>query len=311
MGLFRPEFSSITIGRRFGSDDRNWMCNTEAIGDQPSNAKSRRSGMLWYAAAALGGVVLIGIYSDRPQGAIPAAIFGFFWILLDGYRGQLYRHAARHLQESGREVLKNDTRPAILFLRAFCDDQAKLEGYEGKYTIPGSPIQMTFEEYLCARFNELGPLVAIAKPGEHLPPLGAARFRVVKGDWTEVINKIAISAQYILLVMGPLPKTSQAKAGLAWEVERVFQADLRDKLILMVPPISDVEISKRWDLYRGLSNNQLPIFRGGEIAAVANGPQSFDASRVFQVLRKRERWMYFSCLRIDRGECYYGDNRYR
>ena len=102
-----------------------------------------------------------------------------------------------------------------------------------------------------------------------------------------------------MLLMGHLPRHSDERIGLHWEFSRLLRDDLRERLVLVVPPISDRDLAERWAAYRALSNNQLPDFQGGEIVAVPNGPSEFSIGRVCRPVRMRECWMYAKCLHVN------------
>jgi hypothetical protein len=70
-----------------------------------------------------------------------------------------------------------------------------------------------------------------------------------------------------------------AEDGLTWEVRQVFgMRDLR-KVILLMPPVNELEAQARWEQYRTLSEYRLPAYQGGELLA------AFDAQGQAFVLR--------------------------
>lgn len=74
------------------------------------------------------------------------------------------------------EILKRDHRRPVLYLRAFRDDLFRSTGTPSLVGyIFWDP---TVEEKLALKMRGVGPFVAIGKPGEHLPQLGAARMYV-------------------------------------------------------------------------------------------------------------------------------------
>ena len=76
------------------------------------------------------------------------------------------------------DVIAADTRPPVVYLRSFQDDgRSPVGGVAGIFLKVGSwffPIG--FEQALAAIMNRVGPFVAVGRPGERLPELGANRF---------------------------------------------------------------------------------------------------------------------------------------
>jgi hypothetical protein len=208
------------------------------------------------------------------------------------YVGDTIWQANQHLLEPGSKLLQADLRPTILLLRTFLDDCKVVRGSSD------DPRLVTLEECLCWKFNKLGPVVAVGRPGEGLPPLGAARFWVEDHQWRDVVNDIALESQYIVLIMGSLPTPSHEPSGLHWEIRRALQDDVREKLILIIPPISDEELKERWEQYRSLCGNAWPEFEGGEVVAVARRPFRFEVGGVTNSVKVRDLDMYQVCLDV-------------
>jgi hypothetical protein len=177
-------------------------------------------------------------------------------------------------------VLKRDRRPPLLLLRAFRDDFYELPPVTRPFR-HDPIITRTFEEYLHKKLSRCGPVIAIGRPGEKIPPLGAPRFWVPDDKWKAVIRELLGEAQYVLMIMGNLaglrasgqpgaraavPAVTLAEDGLTWEVRQVFaMQDLR-RVILLMPPVTESEAQSRWEQYRILSGHRLPAYEGGELA---------------------------------------------
>jgi len=119
----------------------------------------------------------------------------------------------RHLAPLGDQVLKYDTRAPILFLRSFADDRI-----------------MSMEEREMAMLlnKDWGPVIAIGKPGDELPPLGASRLYVADEDWQKVVGDLIQKAALVILLAG-------RTAGLAWEFMHCRGLVDPRRLILLVP----------------------------------------------------------------------------
>ena len=103
----------------------------------------------------------------------------------------LFRRAKKHLAPSAATARSRDNRPPILLLRSFRDDETRvlLSGWSA------SPwgTNTTLEELVVDCLAGHGPVVAIGRPGEALPPLGAAREYVDHGSWQQ---RVRIGTRY-------------------------------------------------------------------------------------------------------------------
>src|SRR5262249_45192743 len=91
---------------------------------------------------------------------------------------RLERALRRAAHPSVAKMGEEDARSPILFLRPFklhdlgvCSYSVGWCGFE--YMLPGQ--RRTLEEYLMGAFTDIGPGIAIGRPGESSAPIGAAR----------------------------------------------------------------------------------------------------------------------------------------
>lgn len=116
-----------------------------------------------------------------------------------------------------------DRRP-VLFLRPFerdPSDKATLI----KGLAPGDPFELAAVKEL----RRLGPVIAVGKPGEKLPPLGAGRLYVPEDRWQTVILELLAASQYVFFVFG-------STAGLFWELQTIVERVHPAKVIVCIPP---------------------------------------------------------------------------
>lgn len=152
-----------------------------------------------------------------------------------------------------------DARPPVVYLRGFADDgrgtfqprtfAAKLHGLEPLFAgepgtnwltrplptyllHPGRLLRAFFnadrgsaEEVLAAAFRDVGPFVAIGRPGELLATPGADRMYVPDGRWQAVVTDHLARARAVVLQ----PSKSE---GVRWEVRQVFQTVPRERVLL-------------------------------------------------------------------------------
>lgn len=88
----------------------------------------------------------------------------------------------------------DDPRRTVLFLRSFRDDKRILAKYRRTLLTEG--------EHLQAAFRELGPLIAVADPGEKLQGLGASPLVVREDEWPEAVSRQMKAAICVVIRLG-------------------------------------------------------------------------------------------------------------
>jgi hypothetical protein len=102
----------------------------------------------------------------------------------------------------------------VLYLRSFKDDALLQFG--------------GWEEQFATALQAIGPVVAIGRPGESLPPLGAARTYVSGEDWQQVVAEWLPRAALVVVRLGETD-------GVWWEVEQAAARVPPERLLLLVP----------------------------------------------------------------------------
>jgi hypothetical protein len=145
---------------------------------------------------------------------------------------KLRRYARHHSLHSAEVTRLIDQRKPVLFLRCFADDQVSLEEarmpWLTRFFDPGV-VAGTLEEILLWEFSYLGPAVAVGRPDEELPPLGAARRYCAGTEWHDVVSTLMDESSLIIVGMG-------RSRGLAWEIDQIFRKDLLEKTVFVMPP---------------------------------------------------------------------------
>jgi hypothetical protein len=154
---------------------------------------------------------------------------------------RLYRRARRHALLPANELRKKEHRPLILFLRSFVDDKLKIRARpaNGRSWVERF-VKITFEEVLVDHLWHYGPVVAIGKPGESLPPLGASREYLPDQTWQQQVEPLIGESAFIVVELG-------RTEGLAWEISKIMELDLFSRLIIVLPPIPETDLRLRWD----------------------------------------------------------------
>ena len=125
---------------------------------------------------------------------------------------------------SADELMTRDPRPPVLYLRSFFDD---LHGEELDGSFLSSLSSRTEEEQIGRVVSELGPFVAVGKPGEALPALGAARAYLADSEWQSRVTGLLRCSRVVLLRTG-------LTAGFSWELERAVALVKPERLVLLV-----------------------------------------------------------------------------
>jgi hypothetical protein len=128
------------------------------------------------------------------------------------------------------EALRSDNRPPVLYLRSFTDDETFFDDINSTVRAQESSIPVyksTEEELMAGVMDEIGPFVAIGRPGEMLPDLGAARLYVGK-EWKQVIEDLIRRSRLIVMRAGDT-------SGFWWEFENVVKSASPEKILLLLP----------------------------------------------------------------------------
>ena len=152
------------------------------------------------------------------HGAV-AAVAGVLAAGLAGFARLLHR-LGRRKRAATRPAPPPDV-PPVLYLRPFDQDAAMGE-------LGGRVSMLTYEEQLREAFRTVGPLVAIGRPGELLPELGAGRVYVGDDRWRAAVLDLIMRARLVVLGLGP-------GEGLRWEVERATRLLPPQRLVLLLP----------------------------------------------------------------------------
>ena len=180
-----------------------------------SNPRTRKGvAIMWVGAEAL---VLGLIAGQSPSGRNDVLVE---WIDATGPLAfalialgiLLVRTGWKHDVRGARDVLATDTRPPVIYLRSFQDDvRSPIGGGFGLWLKVLTWFQpISFEQELAAIMNRLGPFVAVGRPGEKLPELGANRFYFRDDEWQTRVAELVQRARLTVILYG-------GTANLWWE----------------------------------------------------------------------------------------------
>ena len=136
----------------------------------------------------------------------------------------IMRRGRKLMASSGEELLRQDSRPPVVYLRPFTADElgtrVATRYFGWRY--------FTEEEQLAMVMNEIGPFIAIGDPRETVADLGAARIYARDGGWEHKVLDLVSKARLILLRAG----TSE---GFLYELQAVRSSTSPAQVLLLMP----------------------------------------------------------------------------
>ena len=128
---------------------------------------------------------------------------------------------------------------SALLLRSFSDDRLRMRNPVHVDPLLGVlGTRATLEQCLAGFLVGNGDLVAIGRPGERLPRLGALRTYWPDDQWQDAVRKTAARAQAVFLIAG-------STKGLSWEVRQLKELGLLPKAIFFIPPLPNAATERR------------------------------------------------------------------
>ena len=157
----------------------------------------------------------------------------------------MYAHTAEE------ELKRNDARRPIFYLRSF-----SLEVWDKPTLRMLLQDDTTAEQKLVNALKKYGPVIAIGRPGELLPSLGAARFYVTDDQWQQKVADVANVSELVVWTTG----TSE---GLRWELSHLLEWVPTARLILFAHPhllggLTAREREQEWHTFRTTLGAMLP-----------------------------------------------------
>lgn len=146
-----------------------------------------------------------------------------------------YRERQRRAFLKAGEAMAKDTRPRVLYLRSFKDDESMSQAV-GLASV---------EQELCMVLLDFGPLVTFKGPGEFADP-GAARISVPQAKpWQEEVSEQMAKARLVVMRVA-------ATEGFRWEARQAAAIVEPERLVFWVPEDPDKYEDFRRDAERWL-----------------------------------------------------------
>jgi hypothetical protein len=143
---------------------------------------------------------------------------------------KLLRTGWKYEVVTAEEALKRDGRPPVVYIRSFKDDDlivaATSRAAKWHTNIFLWTAAVSIEQELALIMNRVGPVVAIGKPGEPLPELGAARLYVGDDQWQAKITEMMKRSRLVVIRGG-------TTANLWWEIEQAARVVPLRKLLIV------------------------------------------------------------------------------
>ncbi len=162
--------------------------------------------------------------------------------------GYLLLRGRRYATKIGSQVIANDHRPPIIYLRSFSEENLEdsflsyiKAAFTGRQISGDVPSWGPVEQYLLEQFfSKIGPYVAIGQPGQPIPHAGAARIYYGDDEWRQGVIDIFDKARLVVIRAGQT-------AGLQWELEQLIKhVPARKILLILTWRRADYKTLKAW-----------------------------------------------------------------
>jgi hypothetical protein len=196
-------------------------------------------------------------------------VVAFAFVLLGSGAQRLLRRLLRFSLDALQEV---DSRPPVLFLRAFKDDQVPLK--PARLSLFGRVLELgrrpnSLDQLLLEEATPIGPVVGLGNPDDKRPPYGAARGYFDHMTWQEAVADLANNAILIVICIDD-------SAGIWWEVEHLVGRRHLHKTLFVLHP-----------RYAGASENAAILQRIAEQGSLALGTPGEDGASTIGFFQDR------------------------
>lgn len=144
-------------------------------------------------------------------------LLGLAFFVFAGRAGVvLLRRGWKYDAIPAEKLLEQDKRSPVVYIRSFKDDNKIIvtsSRARSLFSVFQWAAAISAEQELAMIMNRVGPVVAIGKPGESLPELGAARLYVGDDEWQAKITDLMKQARLVVIRAG-------ATANLWWEIDQ-------------------------------------------------------------------------------------------
>jgi hypothetical protein len=130
----------------------------------------------------------------------------------------------RRLRSRGaKKVLVEDCRAPVLLLRPFTQDRTSLFATD------------TPEAHLATALREIGPVIAVGRPLEGLPPEGADRIYYRDEEWRQRVEADMSTARVLAIRVGATPN-------LLWEIRTALRVATPERTLFVLPERANLDL---------------------------------------------------------------------
>ncbi len=135
---------------------------------------------------------------------------------------------------SAEDLLADDPRPPVLYLRSFVDDRS--------WSTPSG-----FERQMRFGLSVIGPVVALGRPGDALPIIGVPRLYLkAKDGWEDQVGTWMSRAALVIFRAGN-------SSGLCLEMSSAFKTLTPKQIVIVMPG------QKTWQEFLNWADDALPV----------------------------------------------------
>jgi uncharacterized RDD family membrane protein YckC len=171
---------------------------------------------------------------------VPGLLGSWLGIQLCVFGATALRRSRKMVTQTAEKTLRRDTRPPILYIRAFLTDGSE----DAESTVPPSwllllfaPLWLllflvrrgTYEERMAAILKTRGPCVAIGNPAERFPERGFKRLYTTDETWRDTVAEI--SQRSLLVII----RATRLTPSVAWEIQVMVQGVPPSRIVIFLP----------------------------------------------------------------------------
>jgi len=203
-----------------------------------TSARARRGALQKLAGSA--GIMLCFAIVGLEDLPVLKPLLELWWVELTGMAlflitahvgFRLLRSGWKYDVVSAEQLLANDPRLPVVYLRSFEADSEIVLRRDGLWNkavniLFGYWVTFSPEQELAEIVTRVGPVIAIGKPGEPLPELGAARLYVGDADWKAKVIDLMARSRLVIIRTGSTPN-------LEWEIEQAMTRVPRRQILFV------------------------------------------------------------------------------
>lgn len=216
--------------------------------------------IFYYPISKLAPFYAFDFYMGKALAAVSIlAWIGIYWFVFPRMKRAGRALAQVRFGNRPTQVLRHAKHPPVLFLRSFNFDSISSSVPTWQDRLPLNVAMPTAELNLVQMLWRHAPVLAIGRPGESTPPVGAVRFYARQDVWKQTVQSIVPLCQLVIWTTGHTE-------GLRWEIKHLLESVPPQKLFLWLhvnignwtAAQRDSEWAKFREAYRDVFPKELP-----------------------------------------------------